>query len=107
MQVIWSPHAEELLDDIVLGIAQEQSADLGLKWATDIRKSVSDLNDFPKIGNPVPAKCFFYPPPDLDKLRQVFCGPYRIVYEVTSVACYVYSVRHTRMLLSDADAEWR
>lgn len=107
MKVIWSPHAEELLGDIVLGIAADCSVEDAIRWKLDIRTTTTSLEQHPLMGHPVPASCFATIPNDFDRLRQVFCGPYRIVYEPTDVACYIYSIRHSRMMVRSSDTSWR
>lgn len=106
MEILWAPHAEAQLNEIILGIAEKQSVDIALKWEEDIRKTVGELAEFPKIGEQVPIDSFLIPPDDIGNLRQLICRPFRIVYEVTDVACYILSVRHTRMLLRSDDAKW-
>jgi len=106
MPVLWSPHAETLLDDIVMGIAAALNVDDGLRWEAKLRGATDAIADHPKIGPLVPAECFFIPPPDLNRLHQIICRPYRIVYEVTDTACYVLSIRHTRMTLDADDTVW-
>jgi len=106
MQVIWAPHAESQLNDIVLAIAEDMSADDGLRWESKIRSTTNILFDNPLFGKNVPAKCFFEPPEDIERLHQLICDPYRIVYEPTSVACYILSIRHCRMMLRSPDTYW-
>jgi len=104
--VLFSPHAESQLDEIVLGIAAALDVEDGLRWEEKFRTAAMSLADFPEIGPNVTPDCFFIPPPDIERLRQILCGPYRIVYEATERACYILSIRHTRMLLDADDADW-
>jgi len=104
--VLFSPHAEAQLDDIVVGIAIALGVDDGLRWEAKLREAALSIADFPEIGPNVPADCFCMPPPDLERLHQVLCRPYRIVYEVTDTECHVLSIRHTRMMLGSDDTSW-
>ena len=106
MDVIWSPHARDLLGDILTTIALEQSPDDARRWRQKIDAAAEPLLMHPLIGRNVPANCFFEPPADLERLHQLICGPYRIVYEATSAACYILSVRHCRMMLRTTDTFW-
>ena len=41
--VEWSPHAEMLLEDIVLGIAITLYPDDGLRWEVKLREAANEL----------------------------------------------------------------
>jgi len=106
MNVIWSPHARRLFAGILTTIAEECSIEDAYRWRDKIDEAALVLEDHPQIGPLVPAECFFITPPGLDSLRQIICRPYRIVYEVTDMACHVLSIRHTRMTLGVDDTVW-
>jgi len=106
MELIWSPHARDQFRDILVSIARERSSEDAYRWVEKIDSSVETLIEHPLIGKNVPANCFLEPQDDLDRLRQLICNPFRIVYEATSVACYILSIRHCRMLLRSADTSW-
>ena len=106
MIVLWSPHAETLLNDIVLGIAEALSTDDGLRWEGKLRTAATDIGDFPFSGPIVPVECFDTVPANADRLRQVICRPYRIVYEVIEEEIHILSIRHSRMLVTDSDTIW-
>ena len=74
MIVLWSPHAETLLDDIVIGIAEALSIDDGLRWEGKLRNAAADIGDFPFSGPIVPAECFHTIPANADRLRQVIAN---------------------------------
>lgn len=106
MNVIWSPHARRLFAGILTTIAEERSLEDAYKWRNKIDESALSIAGFPLLSPLVPTECFFLPPPDPERLRQIICGPYRIVYEVTDSACYILSIRHTRMVLGVDDTTW-
>ena len=106
MDVKWSPHAEELLDDIVIGIAIALSIDDGLAWESKLRTASDQLADFPYLGTEIPLVCFHTVPTNVERLRQTFCGPYRIVYETVEDEIHVLSIRHARMLIAEGDTDW-
>ena len=106
MDVLWSPHAESLLDGIVIGIAQALSIDDGVQWEGRLQAAAANLGEYPSLGSGIPEECFYTVPENADSLRQIFCGPYRIVYEPAEGEIHVLSIRHTRMLISDGDTSW-
>jgi plasmid stabilization system protein ParE len=106
LNVLLSPHAENLLEDIVLGIAEALSIEDGLRWEDKLRTATMTLSEFPNIGTSIPTECFDTPPKNADSLRQIFSGPYRIVYEMIENEIHILSIRHARMLISEADTKW-
>ena len=106
LNVLLSPHAESLLEDIVLGIAEALSIEDGLRWEDKLRTATMTLGEFPKIGTSIPTECFDAPPKNADSLRQIFCGPYRIVYETIENEIHILSIRHSRMLVAESDTMW-
>ena len=106
MTAQWSPHARELLCDILRTIAQKLYPDDALRWQADIDNCVMQLEDYPQSGTGVPLECFDTIPPNVDDLRQTFCLPYRIVYEIVDDEVHVLSIRHSRMLVADTDTFW-
>ena len=106
MDVKWSPHAEELLDGIVIGIATALSIDDGLAWESKLRAASDQLADFPYLGTEIPLVCFHTVPANVERLRQIICKPYRIVYEPVEDEIHVLSIRHARMLIAEDDTDW-
>ena len=104
--VKWSPHAESLLEDIVLGIAAKLYPDNGLRCEAKLRETADELGRFPFSGDGVPLECFETIPPNVDELRQTFCLPYRIEYEVIGDEVHILSIRHSRMLVTDTGTFW-
>ena len=81
MTAQWSPHARELLADILRTIALKLYPEDALRWQADIDSCVMQLEDYPFSGADVPLECFETIPANAEQLRQTFCRPYRIVYD--------------------------
>lgn len=104
--VKWSPHAESLLEEIVLGIATELYPDDGIRWETKFREAAVGLGNFPLSCPIVPVECYHTIPPNPDRLHQLIVKPYRIVYEVAEDEVHILSIRHGRMLVAIDDTSW-
>ena len=74
MDVFWSPHADSLLNEIVVGIAETLFVDDALRWEADLRETAERTGEFPFSGVAVSAERFATIPEGADRLRQVFCG---------------------------------
>ena len=106
MNVLLSPHAESLLEDIVLGIAEVLSLEDSLRREDKLRQTTLTFGEFPNIGTSIPTECFNTPSKNSDNLRQTFSGPYRIIYETVENEVQILSIRHSRMLVTEVDAVW-
>lgn len=106
MKVLISPHASALLSDLITDLSIKLSYSDGIRWEGDIQEAIMALADFPESGRNIPESCFETVPDNLHQLRQTFCLPYRIVYEVVENEIHVLSVRHTRMLVTETDTSW-
>ena len=106
MTIAWSPHARSLQDDILAQIRDDLSSEDAIRWYDRMCGVVAPLADFPYSGSPISPVCFQTIPENIDRLRQTFCGPYRIVYEPVDGEIHILSIRHARMLIADSDTNW-
>ena len=106
MTIAWSPHARALQDEILAQIRDALSTEDAIRWYVRMCNVVEPLAGFPLIGSSIPDSCFQSVPDNSDRLRQIFCGPYRIVYEPVDNEIHILSIRHSRMLVVDGDTEW-
>ena len=81
MNVAWSPHANSLFLDILAQIEDALCIEDAYRW----RERILD---------------------DADRLRQIICKPYRIVYEPVGDEIHILSIRHSRMLVTMDDTVW-
>ena len=106
MTVKWSPHAKQLLFEIIFTIEDALSTEDALRWEGVLRKNASGLADFPLSCPVIPRVCFREVPPNPERLRQLIVKPYRIVYEIVGDEVRVLSIRHGRMLVALDDTYW-
>lgn len=106
MNVAWAPHAYTLLQDILIQISAALSLEDAYRWRERIIDDTGKLANFPQIGTSIPHTCFSAIPANANRLRQTFCGPYRIVYEQVESEIHILSIRHSRMLVDEGDAYW-
>ena len=104
--VKWSPHAESLLEEIVLDIANTLYPDDGIRWEMKLREAAAGLGDFPLSHPTIPVECYHTVPPNPERLLQLIVKPYRIVYEIVDSEVHILSIRHGRMLVALNDTSW-
>ena len=106
MIVAWSPHANSLFLDILALIEDALSIEDAYRWRERILDDADRLAGFPFSGPIVPVECFHVIPVNSDRLRQIICKPYRIVYELVGDEIHILSIRHSRMLVTIDDTAW-
>ena len=106
MNIAWSPHAIFLQNEILQQIREALSSEDASRWYDRICDAVDPLSDFPALGVAIPAECFNTLPKNADRLRQIICKPYRIVYEPVGDEIHILSIRHSRMLVTMDDTVW-
>ena len=98
MKVHWTETAESHLDAIYEYIAQD-SPTYALRTVDRITKKSQQIAEFPFSGRRVPEY-------DMDQIREVFVGPYRIIYHIKSDQIDVVAVIHGAMnALRESDEE--
>ena len=89
MKVHWTRTAEAHLDAIYAYIAQD-SKTYALRAVDRITRRSQQIAAFPLSGRRVPGY-------DADQIREVFEGPYRIIYHIRSDQIDVIAVIHGAM----------
>lgn len=91
MKVIWTPRAQQRLQEIQDYIARDQP-DNALRWVARVLDRGERIGDQPRSGRVVPEY-------QREAIREVFAGDYRIVYRLRSQQVDVLTVRHGARLL--------
>ena len=89
MNVHWTDTATGHLDGIYAYIAQD-SQTYALRMVDQLTKRSLQIADFPMSGRRVPEY-------DMDQIREVFEGPYRIIYHIKPDQIDVIAVIHGAM----------
>ena len=106
MKVRWSRHAHSQRMGIVRLIFREQTREIASKWNRDFGQTTRQLVSFPELGDTIPEECFWSLPPDYERLRQVLCSPYRIVYERITDEIHILAIMDSAMLIRPRDTYW-
>ena len=86
MRVQWTKTAEAHLDAIYAYIVQD-SETYALQTVDRITRQSEQIGDFPLSGRKVPEY-------ELDQIREVFAGPYRIIYHIMAEQIDIVAVIH-------------
>lgn len=89
MKVHWTSTAQEHLDAIHAYIAQD-SPEYAKRMVDRLTRRSQQIADFPLTGRRVPEY-------DMDQIREIIEGPYRIIYHITSDQIDVLAVVHAAM----------
>lgn len=92
MRVIWTPRAQQRLQEIHDYIAQDQPAN-ARRWIERILMRGEQLGEQPRSGRVVPEY-------QRETIREIFEGDYRIIYRIRSQQVDVLTVRHGAQQLS-------
>ena len=97
MKVYWTETAEAHLDAIYSYIAQN-STTYALRTVDRITSRSKQIGAFPLSGRKVSEY-------DVDQIREVFSGPYRIIYYIKPNQVDVIAVIHGAMSVFNKDNE--
>ena len=89
MKVHWTETAERHLETIYAFIAQD-SATYALRTVDQITRKSQQIGEFPMSGRRVQEY-------DMDQIREVFVGSYRIIYHIKPGQIDVLAVIHGTM----------
>ena len=97
MKVYWTKTAESHLDAIYAYISQNSNL-YALRTVDRITRRSQQIAAFPLSGRRVPEY-------DMNQIREVFSGPYRIIYHIKPGRVDVVAVIHGAMdILGDGDS---
>ncbi len=97
MKVQWTETAEAHLNGIFAYIAQD-SKTYALRTVDRITRRSQQIGAFPLSGRRVPEY-------DMDQIREVFSGPYRIIYHIKADQVDVIAVIHGAMKVLQDEQE--
>lgn len=94
--VLWSDHALARMREQVRYIAAKScSPEIAAKWANDIFAEADKLEDFPRLGHPLPEL------PDTPYLEVLVRKNFRVIYRIEDKNCLIITVRRTSMLIDE------
>jgi toxin ParE1/3/4 len=97
MKVHWTETAEAHLDAIYAYIAQD-SKTYALRTVDRMTRRSQQIGTFPLSGRKVPEY-------EMDQIREVFSGPYRIIYHIKPDQIDIIAVIHGSMKLLQGEQE--
>lgn len=86
MKVIWTPRAQQRLQEIHDYIAQDQPVN-ATHWIARVLDRGEQIGDQPRSGRMVPEY-------GRETIREIFEGDYRVIYRIRSQQVDVLTVRH-------------
>jgi len=95
MKIIWSPLAISRVTEIAEYILMDNPV-AAEKWIDEIFNRVMQLKTYPKSGRMVPEL-------EIEEIRELIYGNYRIIYRIIEKAIVVLTVRHGRQILPEQD----
>jgi toxin ParE1/3/4 len=91
MKVIWTPRAQQRLQEIHDHIAKDQPGN-ATRWIASVLDRGEQIGDQPRSGRVVPEY-------QRETIREILEGDYRIIYRIRSQQVDVLTVRHGARLL--------
>ena len=95
MTIVWSTQSQDDLREIRRFIARD-APDTATAYIRRLRKSVNRLQSFPEAGVVVTEAANL-------RIREIYFGQYRIIYEITSARIEILTVYHSARLLDDME----
>jgi len=97
MKIIWSPLSLERMEEISDYIAYDNPS-AAIKWIDTIFHKVESLPHNPEIGRVVPEL-------ELQNIREIISGNYRIIYRCEKSNIRVLTVRNFKQILPVKDMQ--
>ena len=97
MKVLWTNLAYKRLEEIYSYI-EEDSPTGAERWAEKLLNKVNGIKNFPRAGRAVPEV-------ELESIREIIFGNYRIIYRIRDEIAYVLTVRHFKQILPLEDID--
>jgi toxin ParE1/3/4 len=95
VKVVWSPLADEQVDEIIVYIAVDDRTS-ALAWLEQLLERVASLARFPDSGRTVPEL-------QRDDMHELLVGAYRVLYRRKADVVEITTISHgARQLDSDA-----
>jgi toxin ParE1/3/4 len=91
MKIVWTQTAIDRAIEIHDYIQKDRPAS-ARKWVEAVIEKTSKLSALPKVGRKVPET-------NLDNMRELILGNYRIIYKVTKDAIHLMTIRHFKQML--------
>ncbi len=95
MTIVWSVQSQDDLREIRRFIARD-APDTATAYIRRLRKSVNRLGSFPEAGVVVTEAAN-------PRMREIYFGQYRIIYELTSSRIEILTVYHSARLLDEME----
>lgn len=95
MKVVWSPLADEQVDEAVAYIAADDRT-AALAWLEQLLERVRSLARFPDSGRIVPEL-------QRDEMRELLVGSYRVIYRRKADLVEIAAIRHGARQLDPGD----
>ena len=95
MKLVWSPLADEQVDEAVAYVAAGDPA-AALTWLEELLERVAALRRFPDAGRVVPEL-------GRDEVRELIVGAYRVIYRRSDDLVEVAAIRHQARHLDEGE----
>ncbi|HEY5431802.1 MAG TPA: type II toxin-antitoxin system RelE/ParE family toxin [Coriobacteriia bacterium] len=86
MKLVWSPRADEQVDEVFVYIAADDAA-AARRWLEQLLEQVRTLRRFPDSGRVVPEL-------GRDDIRELIVGSYRVIYRRREDLVEIAAIRH-------------